>query len=120
MNSFLKFLLIGVISNIINFAIYSSLFVLNFAIYYCATFGYISGLTSSFIGNKFFTFHSDKPTSILEVTKFIFIYILGGLIMVFIISFLTNYIDYRLAWLFGAILAIMNNYLGIKFFVFNN
>ena len=50
---------------------------------------------------------------------FTFIYILGGIEMSFVIksiNSLTN--NHNLAWLFGAAISSINNYLGTKLFVF--
>lgn len=52
---------------------------------------------------------------------FIFIYFLGGIEMTIIINVgIYLFGDYKLAWLFGAGIAAINNYLGSKFLIFKN
>ena len=44
---------------------------------------------------------------------------MGGLEMSLIIAFLNQLFEnYRLAWLFGASIGALNNYLGVKYFLF--
>ena len=67
---------------------------------------FISGLIATFI--NFLVFNS-----------FYFIYFLGGLEMSLVIIFLSRLIDnYKIAWLIGAFIGALNNYLGSKYFLF--
>ena len=67
---------------------------------------FISGLIATFI--NFLVFNS-----------FYLIYFLGGLEMSLVIIFLSRLIDnYKIAWLIGAFIGALNNYLGSKYFLF--
>lgn len=118
MTEVLKFIVIGLLSNLVNFLVY--LFFLDFVAkaHISAIFGYISGLLLSYFGNKLFTFSIKKKTSLNELVSFLIIYFLGGLLMVILIYLLYPIIDYRIAWLIGAFFTATFNFIGLKLIVF--
>ena len=78
------------------------------------------GLLLSFIFAKVWVFR-DKSKKKIVKSFFIFclIYFLGGLEMSLTIFFLNESLnDYKIAWVFGALIASINNYLGSKYFLF--
>ena len=116
----IKFLISGGIASFINFLIYSLIYNFLDNIIFASFFGYSAGLLVSFIFAKFWVF---KKTSKQKLFKsffaFCLIYFLGGIEMSFVI-FASNLLikDYRIAWLFGAFIGSLNNYLGSKYFLF--
>ena len=115
-----KFILTGVISNMINFIVYvTSIFVLQ-SLIVSSTLGYVAGLINSFYLGKIWVFQKKSKISFKEVIKFLVVYLTGGIIMVTIIWVLNDKynIDYRLSWFCGAFFAIINNFFGSKFIVF--
>ena len=50
-----------------------------------------------------------------------FIYLMGGLEMILIINVVDKLIqNHKIAWICGAVVAAMNNYLGSKYLLFEN
>jgi len=119
-NTFLRFSIIGVVSNIINFILYSLVYLMSFNIIVSSLIGYSVGILCSYYFARFWVFQLNNNFRFAEMIKFISVYIIGGLSMTFIIFCLNHYlnIDYRVSWIGGALFAIMNNYLGSKHLVF--
>jgi putative flippase GtrA len=119
-NTFLRFSIIGVVSNIINFILYSLVYLMSFNIIVSSLVGYSVGILCSYYFARFWVFQLNNNFRFVEMIKFISVYIIGGLSMTFIIFCLNHYlnIDYRVSWIGGALFAIMNNYLGSKHLVF--
>jgi len=116
-----RFVVVGVGSNTLNFIAYVFLYKIGLVIWISSAIGYIAGLLNSFYFGKTWVFKSEVVINSRAIIKFIFIYGVGGLGMVFIINFLDNktQLDYRIIWFCGALFAFTNNYLGSKFFVFS-
>jgi putative flippase GtrA len=119
-NTFLRFSIIGIVSNIINFILYSLVYLMSFNIIVSSLIGYSIGILFSYYFSRFWVFQLDKNYKFVEMIRFISVYIVGGLSMTFIIFCLNHYlnIDYRVSWIGGALFAIANNYLGSKYLVF--
>lgn len=119
-NTFLRFSIIGVVSNIINFILYSLVYLMSFNIIVSSLIGYSVGILCSYYFARFWVFQLNNNFRFVEMIKFISVYIIGGLSMTFIIFCLNHYlnIDYRVSWIGGALFAIINNYLGSKYLVF--
>ena len=119
-NTFLRVSIIGVVSNIINFILYSLVYLMSFNIIVSSLVGYSVGILCSYYFARFWVFQLNNNFRFVEMIKFISVYIIGGLSMTFIIFCLNHYlnIDYRVSWIGGALFAIMNNYLGSKHLVF--
>ena len=116
-----RFIVIGIVSNVLNFVAYVFLYKIGIVIWIASIAGYIAGLVNSLYFGKTWVFNQGKIFNIQEIIKFVFIYGFGGLGMVFIINFLDNrtVLEYRTIWFFGATYAFLNNYLGSKIFVFS-
>ena len=119
-NTFLRFSIIGIVSNIINFILYSLVYLMSFNIIVSSLIGYSIGILFSYYFSRLWVFQLDKNYKFVEMIRFISVYIVGGLSMTFIIFCLNHYlnIDYRVSWIGGALFAIANNYLGSKYLVF--
>tara|TARA_B000000565_G_C23461668_1_gene252298 strand:- start:30 stop:257 length:228 start_codon:yes stop_codon:yes gene_type:complete len=62
---------------------------------------------------------NQKKNFFKSFSAFCFIYFLGGVEMSFVIVFFNQFLNnFRIAWLFGAFIASLNNYFGSKYFLF--
>ena len=116
-----RFIIIGIISTLINFTTYYIL--VNFAnsVRISSLIGYIAGLINSYYFGKRWVFSYKNKTNINSITKFTFIYLIGGLVMTTIITKSYNLgIDYKISWFFGTLFSTINNFLGCKYFVFKS
>ena len=80
----------------------------------------VSKLLVSFIFAKLWVFKnsSSKPLG-KSLFLFCLIYFFGGIEMTLVIVFINQLIDnYKIAWLFGALIGSINNYLGSKYLTF--
>ena len=119
-NQILRFFVSGLIATSINFLVYSSFYLIFKKIIFASVLGYSTGLLTSFILAKIWVFEDKSKKSIVK-SFFIFcsIYFLGGLEMSLIIVFLNQITNnYKVAWIFGAFIGSLNNYLGSKYFLF--
>ena len=115
-----RFFISGLIATFINFLVFNSFYLIFKNIILSSIFGYSTGLLSSFIFAKIWVFRDNSQKKIIK-SFFIFclIYFLGGLEMSLIIILLSRLIDnHKIAWLFGAFIGALNNYLGSKYFLF--
>ena len=116
-----KFLIVGIVSNIMNFGVYSLIFNLTSKINIAALIGYSVGLLNSFFFSAKWVFKSNSFKFNNTFLVFIVIYFLGGIEMTVSINILHQLIgNYKLAWLIGALIAATNNYLGSKYILFKN
>ena len=116
----LRFILSGIIASIINFIIYRSLYLLFNNILFASISGYCIGILISFIFGKLWVFkNSNGQPLVKSLSLFCLIYFLGGIEMSLVILFINQLIDnYKIAWLFGAVIGSINNYLGSKYLSF--
>ena len=115
-----RFFISGLIATFINFLVFNSFYLIFRNIIFASFLGYSLGLLSSFIFAKIWVFRDNSQKKIIK-SFFVFclIYFLGGLEMSLIIIFLSRLIDnYKIAWLIGAFIGALNNYLGSKYFLF--
>ena len=116
----LRFILSGLIASIINFISYRFLYLLFNDILFASISGYCIGILISFIFGKLWVFkNSNGQTLVKSFSLFCLIYFLGGIEMSLVILFINQLIDnYKIAWLFGAVIGSINNYLGSKYLSF--
>ena len=117
----LRFFFSGLIASIINFISYRSLYLLFNNILFASISGYCIGIIISFIFAKLWVFkNSNGQPLVKSFSLFCLIYFLGGIEMSLVILFINQLIDnYKIAWLFGAVIGSINNYLGSKYLLFN-
>ena len=111
----------GVLSVAVNFLVYSAIFVTTSLIIPSAIFGYFAGLFNSYVLNKLWVFESESPPHQSEILRFLLVYAVGALgmlILIYACYFIVN-LDYKISWVIGAIFAVLNNYYGNKFLVFD-
>ena len=84
--------------------------------------GYICGLLNSFYFSNNWIFNRVRNTKInYAIFLFFVIYFIGGLEMTLIINIIDKLIqNHKIAWICGAVVAAMNNYLGSKYLLFEN
>ena len=118
----IKFIITGLLSSALNFIVYYVFYKLNVNINIASFSGYIIGIINSFVFSNIWIFSGSRYKKLNKTfIYFILIYFLGGIEMTIIINLGINYFaNYKLAWLFGAGIAAINNYLGSKFFIFKN
>ena len=119
-NSFVRFLIVGLISTGLNFSLYVLVFLTTNNITLSSIFGYLIGISTSFYFGKIWVFNSGHPFKALEIVRFLTVYFLGGLRMTMIIIWLNQDLNfgYKISWIGGIIFSIINNYLGSKYLVF--
>ena len=117
-----KFAVVGLGSTVLNFCIYSIIYNLNFGINLASSIGYACGLLNSFYFSNIWVFNRlrNKNTN-YALFIFIAIYFIGGLEMALIINVVDKLIqNHKIAWICGAFVAAMNNYLCSKYLLFDN
>ena len=116
----LRFFVSGVIASGFNFISYWALYLIFKNLLFASISGYFIGILVSFIFAKSWVFKniSNQPL-VKSFSFFCLIYFFGGIEMSLVILFLNRLIDnYKIAWLFGALIGSINNYLGSKYLSF--
>ena len=114
-----RYLVTGVLANLIYFFLYSGLFKLGLHIVFVTLFSYSICLIFTYTILKNWTFSPKNLNNKHDKLSFVIVYLSSGIIMTSIITFLVNHqYDYRIAWLAGTNYAIIHNYLLSKFYVF--
>ena len=118
----IKFAVVGLGSNVLNFCIYSIIYNLSLGISLASFIGYVCGLLNSFYFSVNWVFiKSRNKKTIYAPFLFIVIYFLGGLEMMLIINIIDKLIqNHKIAWICGAFVAAMNNYLCSKYLLFDD
>ena len=115
-----RFLVSGLIASSFNFISYRALYLLFKNIFFASISGYCVGILVSFVFAKSWVFKNSSSQPLLKsFTLFCFIYIMGGIEMSLVIVFFDRLIEnYQIAWMFGAFIGSLNNFLGSKYFTF--
>ena len=115
-----RFLVSGIIASSFNFISYRTLYLIFKNILFASISGYCVGVLVSFIFAKSWVFQNSSNQPLLKsFFLFCLIYFLGGIEMSLVILFLDRLIEnYKIAWVFGAIIGSLNNFLGSKYFSF--
>ena len=84
--------------------------------------GYLIGILFSFIFAKVWVFEDKSKLKVFKkLLIFCLIYFLGGILMSLVIFILNQLIgNHKIAWLFGAFIGSLNNYLGSKYILFKD
>ena len=116
----LRFFVSGVIASGFNFISYWALYLIFKNLLFASISGYCTGILISFIFAKSWVFKNISTQPLVKSFSFFcLIYFFGGIEMSLVIVFLNRLIDnYKIAWLFGALIGSLNNYLGSKYFSF--
>ena len=115
-----RFLVSGIIASSFNFISYRALYLIFKNILFASISGYCVGILVSFIFAKSWVFQNSSNQPLLKsFFLFCLIYFLGGIEMSLVIVFLNRLLEkYKIAWVFGAIIGSLNNFLGSKYFSF--
>ena len=115
-----RFLVSGLIASSFNFISYRALYLIFKNILFASISGYCVGILVSFIFAKFWVFKDSSSQPLLKsFSLFCLIYFLGGLEMSLVIVSLNRLIEnYKIAWVFGAFIGSLNNFLGSKYLSF--
>ena len=115
-----RFFISGVIASSFNFIFYRALYLIFENILFASIFGYCIGILVSFIFAKSWVFNNNTRKPLIKsFSLFCLIYFFGGIEMSFVIVFLNRLIDnYKIAWIFGAFIGSLNNFLGSKYLSF--
>ena len=115
-----RFLVSGLIASTFNFISYRAIYLIFKNILFASISGYCIGIIFSFIFAKLWVFkNSNGQPLVKSFSLFCLIYFLGGIEMSLVILFINQLIDnYKIAWLFGALIGSINNYLGSKYLSF--
>ncbi len=118
----LRFLLVGVGSNVANLLCYLAMLHLHTPVFVAAVSGYLLGLTCSYHFGRTWVFRRRFNANLGNITRFLIVYIVGGVGMSAITTVLVNDLmfNYVAGWLFGAGFAACNNFIGLKFIVFRS
>ena len=116
----IRFFVSGVIASSFNFIFYRALYLISKDILLASISGYCIGIIVSFIFAKLWVFKSTSGQPLVKSFSFFcVIYFLGGIEMSLVIVFLNRLIEnYKIAWLCGALIGSLNNYLGSKYLSF--
>ena len=116
----IKFFITGLLSSLLNFVVYSFLYKFGININLASFAGYCIGLINSFLFSKIWIFEKSNLKRLNR--NFIFftlIYLIGAIEMIIFINLGIYFLgNYKIAWLIGASIAAINNYLGSKFLIF--
>jgi len=115
-----RFLVSGFIATSFNFISYKAIYLIFKNILFASISGYCTGILVSFVLAKSWVYNNRSNQPLLKsFSLFCFIYFLGGIEMSLVILFLDRLIEnYNIAWVFGAFVGSLNNFLGSKYFLF--
>ena len=115
-----KFIVSGLIASVTNFLVYNSLYLIFNKLVIASFCGYFTGILFSYALAKIWVFQNKSRQNLLKsFPVFCLIYFFGAIEMSLVIVFLNQFLNnYRIVWLFGAFIGALNNYLGVKFFLF--
>ena len=116
-----RYLFVGIGSNLINFAAYLIFYATGVSLFISSVAGYSAGLSVSYHFGRVWVFGKRFDMSKQNVFRFAAVYAVGGLGMSALIELLDKAtgLDYRISWLLGASFAVVNNFLGLKWFIFS-
>ena len=116
----LRFIVSGLIASSINFLVYNAIYLIFRQIVIASICGYFVGIVFSYVLAKIWVFQNKSSQNLFKsFPVFCLIYFLGGTEMSFVIVFLNQFLNnHKMAWLFGAFIGALNNYLGTKYFLF--
>jgi len=120
---FLKFVVTGVLSTIINYGVFWILYENEVVSYLWASIsGYIAGLILGYFLNKCWTFSDKGAHERRKIIGYLFVYITSLLVSIGSLHLMVEYagLDPRIAQLGAIAISTVLNFLGLKFFVFKS
>ena len=112
----------GVFSSVLNFLVYKLIYIFTANINLSSVLGYCIGLLNSFLLSSNWVFSNNRCIRLDRAfILFVSIYALGGIEMAIIINVIYKLsANHVIAWLCGAFLAAINNFLFSKYLIFKN
>lgn len=116
----LRFILVGVGSNLANFLGYCLLVLIDAPVFVAAVFGYILGLLCSYHFGRTWVFGRRFDVKLASIGRFLIVYAIGGLGMSTIAAIMVDGLmfPYAVGWCFGAGFAACSNFIGLRWLVF--
>ena len=116
-----KFIFVGLLSTILNFITYKTIFEITNIIFIAYLMGSILGLINSYYFSKFWTFKYSRKDNKKMFLSYIIIHI-SGIGLSSLVTYASNSIfsNYILAWFFGAIFFSVYNYTNLKKYTFKD
>lgn len=115
---FFRFVLVGLLSTLLNFMFYQLLNYFNIQIELSAVIAYIIGLICSFIFGKTWVFENNSDKIKKQFFKFILIYMTSLILYTLIISYFNDDYGKTYSWLFAISISTLINFFGSKYAVF--
>jgi putative flippase GtrA len=117
----LRFLLVGLGSNMINYIVFVLVLSVGASLMMGSVVGYAAGLYNSYHFSLRWVFRDRQTHRSATLLRFAVVYLIGGAGMAAIIKGLDHLYgwDNRVTWFAGAAFAFVNNFLGSKWIVFN-
>ena len=116
------FIIVGILSTVLNYFIYSGLFYQGIPTPISKFIGFVSGMVFSYFGSKIVTFNDNRKS--LSITwNFVLVYGIGAIhdvsVNEIILLGLGEFIYKReIAFVFATLVSATVNFLGLKLFVF--
>ena len=116
----LRFLLVGVGSNVANFLGYFLLLFIQAPVFAAAICGYALGLLCSYHFGRTWVFGRRFEVDAVGSGRFLLVYAVGGVGMTTITTALVDGLafHYAVGWVFGAGFATCSNFVGLRWLVF--
>lgn len=116
----LRFLLVGIGSNVINYLSYYLLLLISAPVFLAAVCGYLLGLLCSYHFGRTWVFGHRFDVEAAGIGRFLPVYAFGGLGMAAITTALVDglTLHYAVGWFFGAGFAAGSNFVGLRWWVF--
>lgn len=116
----LRFLLVGVGSNVVNYVGYYLLLSAGAPVFLAAVCGYALGLLWSYHFGRTWVFGRRFAVEAAGIGRFLVVYAAGGLEMAVVATALVDGLGlhYAIGWFFGAGVAACNNFAGLRWWVF--
>ncbi len=119
-----RFVLNGVIATLVHFAILNfNIHILHFKLVGLANFfAAIFGITTSFLGNRFFVFRGHSDGVATQSVKFVVLYAVLAVLHGFVLFVWTDiyHLDFRIGFVIATGLQVIFSYIGNKLLVFKN
>ena len=117
-----RFIISGLIASSINFLVFNTTYIISGQIVVASSCGYLTGILASFLFARLWVFKDKSKFKVVKsLVIFCLIYFLGGIEMSTTIFLLNELIgNHKIAWLFGAFIGSLNNYLGAKYLLFKD
>ena len=109
----------GISANTIYFCLYVGLYNIGLHISLVSFISYGICLIFTYKTHKNWTFSAKDSKKKENKSRFVIVYFSSAILMSVIITFLVNYqLDYKVAWIIGALFAIVYNYFLSKYYIF--